>query len=52
MTVGDQLVEKRVQGLPEAGRQVLALLGLDEDVFLKPPGSRKWGRVCHRMAGM
>jgi hypothetical protein len=38
--------------LTDAGRLVLSLLGLDEDVFLKPPGSRKWPRVCHGMGEM
>jgi transposase len=50
--IGDRKVEKRVQGLTEAGRLVLSLLGLDEDIYLKPPGSRKWGRVCHGMGEM
>lgn len=50
--IGDRWVEKRVQGLTPAGRHILKLLGLDEDVYLKPPGSRKWRRVCHRMAEM
>jgi transposase len=50
--LGERRVEKRVQGLTEGGRLVLALLGLDEDVFLRPAGTRKWGRVCHGMGGM
>ena len=43
--IGDQFVEKRVQGLTDAGRQVLALLGLDEG-FISSRRARENGREC------
>lgn len=50
--LGGRFVEKRVQGLTDPGGLVLSLLGLDEDLSLKLPGSREWPRVCHGMGAV